>query len=153
MLKEEVTTLLNEIIEEKQSIFLIDFSVGSDNKIKIVIDGDKGVSLQDCMDVSRHVEHNLDREEVDFSLEVTSPGATEPIVHPRQYQKNIGRILQVTTSEDKIEGELTAVTANGLQLVWKAREPKPVGKGKITVKHEKEVLFEDVQEAKVMIKF
>lgn len=153
MLKEEVTTLLNEILEEKQSLFLIDFSVGSDNKIKIVIDGDKGVSLKDCMDVSRHVEHNLDREEVDFSLEVTSPGATEPIKHPRQYQKNIGRKLEVTTSENKIEGELTAVTANGLQLAWKAREPKPVGKGKVTVKYEKEILFEDIQEAKVMIKF
>ncbi|MCM5662033.1 ribosome assembly cofactor RimP [Galbibacter mesophilus] len=153
MLKERVTTLLNEVFEEKKSLFLIDFSITPDNKIKVIVDGDNGVTLKDCIAVSRHVEHNLDREEMDFSLEVTSPGATEPIVNNRQYKKNIGRKFQITTAEDKFEGELTAVTDEGIHLHWKAREPKPVGKGKVTVKYEKEIPFADIVEAKVMITF
>ncbi|QLE01391.1 ribosome assembly cofactor RimP [Galbibacter sp. BG1] len=153
MLKERVTALLNEVFDENKSLFLIDFSITPDNKIKVIVDGDKGVSLKDCMAVSRHVEHNLDREEQDFSLEVTSPGATEPVVNNRQYKKSIGRKFQVKTAEDKFEGELTAVTETGIQLKWKAREPKPVGKGKVTVKYEKEIPFADIEEAKVMITF
>ncbi|MCF8713353.1 ribosome assembly cofactor RimP [Joostella atrarenae] len=153
MLKERVTALLNEVLAENESIFLIDFSMTPDNKIKIVIDGDNGVTLKDCMTVSRHVEHNIDRDEHDFALEVASPGATEPVVHNRQYKKSVGRKLQVKTAEEKIEGELTAVTDNGIHLSWKAREPKPVGKGKVTVKYEKEIPFADIKEAKVMITF
>ncbi|MEL4308803.1 ribosome assembly cofactor RimP [Joostella sp. CR20] len=153
MLKERVKALLNEVFEEHQSLFLIDFSMTPDNKIKVIIDGDNGVTLKDCIAVSRHVEHNLDRDEYDFALEVTSPGATEPVINNRQYTKNIGRKFQVKTAEDKLEGELTAVTETGIQLSWKAREPKPVGKGKVTVKYEKEIPFEDIVEAKVMITF
>ncbi|EIJ38585.1 ribosome assembly cofactor RimP [Galbibacter orientalis] len=153
MLKEKVTALLNEFFEENKSFFLVDFSLTPDNKIKIIVDGDNGVTLKDCIAVSRQVEHNLDREELDFSLEVTSPGATEPIINNRQYNKNIGRKFQVKTAEDKFEGELTAITESGIQLSWKAREPKPVGKGKVTVKYEKEIPFADIVEAKVMITF
>ena len=153
MLKEKVTALLNEFFEENKSFFLVDFSLTPDNKIKIIVDGDNGVTLKDCIAVSRQVEHNLDREELDFSLEVTSPGATEPIINNRQYNKNIGRKFQVKTAEDKFEGELTAITESGIQLSWKPREPKPVGKGKVTVKYEKEIPFADIVEAKVMITF
>ncbi|MDG3583079.1 ribosome assembly cofactor RimP [Galbibacter pacificus] len=153
MLKEKVTALLNEVFEDDKSLFLIDFSITPDNKIKVIIDGDNGVSLKDCIAVSRHVEHNLDREETDFSLEVTSPGATEPIVNNRQFNKNKGRKLQVKTAEEKFEGELTNVAESGIALSWKAREPKPVGKGKVTVKYEKEIPFADIMEAKVMITF
>ncbi|MCX2681045.1 ribosome assembly cofactor RimP [Galbibacter sp. EGI 63066] len=153
MLKEKVATLLNEVFEENQSLFLIDSSVTPDNKVKIIIDGDQGVSLKDCIAVSRHIEHNLDREEVDFSLEVTSPGATEPVKHNRQFQKNVGRKFQVKTSEEKYEGTLTQVAENGIQLEWKTREPKPIGKGKVTVKYEKEIPFADIVEAKVKITF
>lgn len=154
MLKERVEELLNEVFAENESLFLIDFSVSPDNKIKVIIDGDAGVSLNDCILVSRHVEHQLDRDETDFSLEVTSPGAAEPIVHPRQYNKNVGRKLQVkTTGGETVEGNLVAVSEEGVTLEWKQREPKPVGKGKRTVTIEKEILFSDIAEAKVMIVF
>ena len=58
-----------------------------------------GLPLKDCMKVSRAIEHNLDREEEDFSLEVASAGATSPLVLPRQYTKNIGRKLKVKPEE------------------------------------------------------
>ncbi len=153
-LKEKVEKLLQEAFIEHTSLFLIDLSVSPDNKIKVVIDGDEGVTLKDCISISRQVEHNLDREEQDFSLEVTSAGATEPIKNPRQYKKNLGRSLKVKTMDGtKVEGALTQVHEDSLVLTWKAREPKPIGKGKITVRKEQEIALSDIAEAKVIIKF
>lgn len=153
MLKEKVTALLNKALEAHPSLFLIDFTVGGDNTIRVVLDGDSGVTLQDCMAVSRAIEHNLDREEVDFSLEVTSAGATAPLQLPRQYKKNIGRKLKVRTGNEAVEGTLTETTDNSITLEWKAREPKPVGKGKVTVQKKQEIAFSDIEEAKVVLKF
>ena len=153
MLKNQVTTLLNDALEEDGSLFLIDFSITADNKIKVIIDGDDGVTVQDCMKISRAIEHNLDRDEVDFALEVASAGATAPLVLPRQYKKNIGRKMEVKTSETIIEGNLTAATEEGIILEWKTREPKPIGKGKVTVQKKQEISFSDIKEAKVILKF
>ena len=119
----------------------------------MVVDGDDGVPLKECVRISRHVEHNLDREEQDFSLEVTSPGATEPLMNVRQYRKHIGRTLKVVTGEDKFEGELVALDDELIQLEWKAREPKPIGKGKITVVKKATIEYKDIKEAKVKIIF
>ena len=99
------------------------------------------------------IEHNLDREEHDFSIEVTSAGASEPIVMPRQYPKNIGRKLIVKTSTENFEGDLTEANEESITLEWKAREPKPVGKGKITVQKRKEIAISEIEEAKVKLKF
>lgn len=153
MLKDQVTTLLNDALEEDGSLFLIDFSISVDNRIKVVIDGDDGVTVQDCMKISRAIEHNLDRDEVDFALEVASAGATAPLILPRQYKKNVGRKMEVKTSETTIEGNLTSATDDGIILEWKAREPKPIGKGKVTVQKKQEIDFSDIKEAKVILKF
>ncbi|MGB7392807.1 MAG: ribosome assembly cofactor RimP, partial [Pricia sp.] len=152
MFKDKVKTLLDDALNDDKSLFLIDFSVGGDSSIKIVLDGDNGVTLADCMKVSRAIEHNLDREEYDFSLEVTSAGATTPLTLPRQYPKNVGRKLMVRTEEETIEGNLTETTDKGILLQWKTREPKPVGKGKVTVQKEAQIEYSDILEAKVIVK-
>jgi len=105
------------------------------------------------MKISRAIEHNLDRDENDFSLEVASAGATAPMVVPRQYKKNVGRKLQVRTEEDTYEGSLSAISDEGITIEWKAREPKPIGKGKVTVQKVKEIGFAEIKEAKVKLKF
>ncbi len=153
MLQERVEKLLEEAFQENNSLFLISHSISDQNHILIVIDGDEGVSVNDCIAVSRKIEHNLDREEIDFSLEVTSAGVSEPLKFPRQYRKNIGRNLEVRTNSNKFEGNLTSVDDVGITLSWKAREPKPVGKGKITVEKETKIAFEEIEEAKVVITF
>ncbi|MEM7484085.1 MAG: ribosome assembly cofactor RimP [Bacteroidota bacterium] len=153
MFKEKVTSLLDKALEGKPSLFLIDFTVENNNTIRVVLDGDEGVDLQDCMDISRAIEHNLDREEEDFSLEVTSAGATSPLELPRQYKKNIGRKLMVKVADEELEGNLTQATEDKITLEWKAREPKPVGKGKVTVQKKREIAFSDIHEAKVILKF
>ena len=137
--KKQVEILVQKALDENPSLFLIDFHLGLNHSIKVVLDGDKGVSLQECMRVSRAVEHNLDRETQDFSIEVTSAGVGEPLLLPRQYINNVGRKLEVTDSEGSVyTGTLDSVNQAGLCLSWKQREPKPVGKGKVTVKKTKE---------------
>ncbi len=153
MFKDQVKALLDKVLEENPGLFLIDFSVSASNSIKVVIDGDKGVTLEDCMMVSRAIEHNLDREETDFSLEVTSAGATEPLTIPRQYTKNIGRKMEVKTSQTTLEGTLQSASTDSITLEWKAREPKPVGKGKVTVVKKQVIPFSEIIKANVVLKF
>lgn len=154
MFRDTVKKLLDNGLSQREDLFLIDFDVVGDNAIKIVIDGDQGVLVEDCMFISRAIEHNLDREEQDFSIEVLSAGATSPLVNKRQYKKNIGRFLKVNTSDNNtIEGKLTEVNDEAILLEWKAREPKPVGKGKVTVNKQAELSYESISKAQVVIKF
>ncbi|WP_223034698.1 ribosome assembly cofactor RimP [Hanstruepera marina] len=153
MFRTTVENLLQKALDERKDLFLIDLSVGNDNAIKVILDGDNGVTVDDCVFVSRAIEHNLDREELDFSLEVASAGATEPLSHKRQYVKNIGRDLEVKTSNDVVKGSLVKATDKDITVQWKAREPKPVGKGKVTVQKEANIPIDSIVEAKVMIKF
>ena len=154
MLKNKVNELLQSVLEGNTHLFLIDFSIDSSNKITITLDGDNGVTVKDCMSISRAIDDNLDREEEDFSLEVASCGATSPLKLPRQYAKNIGRKLKVKLQENiKLEGDLTAADNEKITLEWKAREPKPIGKGKVTVQKVEEIAYNDIVEAKVVIKF
>ncbi|MCW8979933.1 ribosome assembly cofactor RimP [Altibacter sp.] len=154
MMREKVTQLLEQALEKNKSLFLIDYSISEVNHIRVILDGDKGVSVEDCIAVSREIEHNLDREEVDFSLEVMSAGVSEPLKLPRQYKKNVGRTLKLRTKDDNaFEGTLVSATEEAITLQWKAREPKPVGKGKVTVQKETVLPYKDIAEAKVMITF
>ena len=101
MNQEVVKQLLKEAIEENEELFLIELSFLADNKIYVEMDGDNGISLKECIRISRHIEHSLDREEEDFGLEVTSVDISKPLKVSRQYKKNIGRILKVKTVDSK----------------------------------------------------
>lgn len=151
--KEKVYQLLQEGLIEKPSIFLIDMTITESFKIIVTLDGDNGVVLQDCIDISRAIEHNLDREEQDFSLEVASAGVSSPLKHLRQYKKNIGRTLEVKTNTETIEAVLTYATDENIVLEWEAREPKKIGKGKETVQKRVEIPYSEIKEAIVIITF
>ncbi|WP_440120568.1 ribosome assembly cofactor RimP [Tenacibaculum sp. Ill] len=153
MNQERVKELLQEALQENESLYLIDLQFLAENKIKVIVDGDSGVPLSECIRISRNIEHNLDREEEDFSLEVTTPDIAQPLTVKRQYKKNINRILKVKTATEEFEGTLTEVTENTITLFWKAREPKPIGKGKHTVEKTKTLAYQDIKEAKVKIIF
>lgn len=153
-MRKKVAELLKRALQENDSLFLIDFTISETNHIRVIIDGDNGVTVEDCMLVSRAIENNLDREEVDFSLEVMSAGVSEGLKLPRQYSKNVGRDISIrTNASEKIEGTLVEVNEDAIKLTWKAREPKPVGKGKITVEKEAKLKYDEIAEAKVIITF
>ena len=152
--KEKVINLLSNALEENSELFLIELKFLADNKIYVEVDGDSGVSLKECIRISREIEHNLDREEDDFSLEVTSPDVANPLKVKRQYIKNMNRILDVKLRDNSaVQGELKGVTDNEIELEWKAREPKPIGKGKITVVKNATISYINILEAKVKIIF
>ena len=92
--KENIQKLLAEALSLQPDLFLIDLHIDDQSRVHVVLDGDNGVSLEQCIKVSRHIEHQLDREVHDFSLEVSSAGATHPLKMVRQYKKNIGRKRQ-----------------------------------------------------------
>ena len=151
--KEKVTTLLTEGLLEKPSIFLIDLIITDAFKVIVTLDGDNGVALQDCIDVSKFMDSNLDREEQDYSLEVASVGVGSPLKLIRQYKKNIGRTLIVKTSTEIIEAELVNANDDFVILSWKARELKKLGKGKETVQKELTLPYVDIKEAIVTVTF
>ncbi len=154
MLEEQVRSLLGAALEDRPDLFLIEWHITPSHQIRIVLDGDKGVNLDDCISISRSIEHQLDREDQDFSLEVSSAGASTPLTMPRQYGKHIGRKLKVRTKDgEEVEATLNEVRKQGIHLTWKAREPKPVGKGKVTVTKEKDIDFTEIEMATVILKF
>ena len=151
--KDKVYSLVTEGLIEKPSIFLIDLTITDAFKIIVSLDGDNGVLLQDCIDISRAIENNLDREEQDFSLEVASVGVGSPLKMVRQYKKNVGRTLIVKLATETIEAELVEANDNFIILSWKAREPKKLGKGKETVQKREEIPYTEIKEAIVTVTF
>ena len=151
--KEKINQLLVEGLAEKQSVFLIDLTITDSFKIIVTLDGDHGVALQDCIDISRAIEHNLDREEQDFSLEVASVGVGSPLKLKRQYKKNISRTLIVKLAAETIEAQLVDANDDFITLSWEAREPKKIGKGKETVQKLLEIPYSEITEAIVTVTF
>lgn len=152
--KEKVKDLLGKALEENPQLFLIDLDFSETNKISVVLDGDSGVNLQDCINVNRFLDNGLEGEEIEFSIEVASAGLSTPLKLVRQYKKNIGRTLKIkTVSQGDFEGILTEADEDGATLTWSAREPKEIGKGKVTVEKTLKISYTDIKEAVVIISF
>lgn len=150
----KVEQLVHEFLETRKDLYLVDLKISAGDDITVILDGDEGLSLQDCLDASRAVEFNLDREEHDFSLQVMSPGLSEPLKLPRQFKKNMGREIEVLlNSDEKIQGEVVAVDEDKVTIVLKYRRPKLIGKGKEDVVENKEIPYTEIKKALVVIKF
>jgi ribosome maturation factor RimP len=76
-----------------------------------------------------------------------------PLKYTRQYKKNIGRTLIVKWNSQNIEAILDDVNDDFITLVWKAREPKKIGKGKETVLKKQEIPYAEIKEATVTVTF
>jgi ribosome maturation factor RimP len=145
--------IIDEALALNESLYLIELSISVNNKVQVVIDGDNGVSLSETMRISRAINDNFDREVEDFSLEVSTPDIAHPLKVKRQYIKNLNRILKVKTEEEELEGTLVTADEDKIVLQWKAREPKLVGKGKVTVDKTVTLGYTEIKEAKVKILF
>lgn len=152
--RNKIEQLLNDFLAQREDLFLIDLKISAADDITVILDGDDGVSLQDCLDASRAIEFNMDREEHDFSLQVMSAGLSEPLSMPRQYAKNIGRDLKLLLNDSsETEGELVKADDEMITLILRYRKPKEVGKGKMDVVEEKEIPYSEIKKATVVIKF
>lgn len=150
---DKIESLVEEKIQGTNS-FVVKITVGAGNKIVILLDNDLGTSIDDCIQVSRHVEKNLDREVEDFELQVMSPGVDFPLTSVRQYKKNVGRSVKVKMVEGpSIEGELLSVTEEGVVVKTKTKERIEGRKSKRWVEREHPLSYDDIKETKVVISF
>jgi len=151
--KSEIVKLVEEKIEDTE-YYIVDIFVSSSNQIRVEIDGDKGVKINDCVDISRHIEGNYDREVVDFELTVSSAGMDQPFKILRQYQRYVGRIVEVkTTTGDKLKGILVSANEEAVVLEITRKEKIEGKKKKQLVTEKKIVPMEQVKETKVVISF
>lgn len=143
----EITGMIEEYLAGSDK-FLVEVLIKPSNKIYVFLDGDQGVTISNCVELSRHLESRLDRESEDFDLYVSSPGADHPFTMPRQYTKNTGRTLQVTLHDDNIvEGRLESIDPDGIVLFVKENKKKKIAA------ESKKLLFNQIKESKVIISF
>lgn len=148
---------IKKLAEEKLSgtpNFIVDISVKPGNKITILLDNDKGISISDCVNMSRYMEQSLDRGKEDFELNVMSPGLTEPFKTTRQYQKHINKQVEIITKENqKLTGKLLSVNNEGITLETKTKEKTEGKKSKQVIINNLPLTFNQIKETKVVISF
>ena len=154
VLNKILENLITDYFEKNPSFFLVDSNMNSSNKISIIIDGDQGVKISDCVSLGKYLRNNLVKELHDFSFEVSSAGLTSPLIYPRQFIKNLNRKLNIQSiNGEEFTGNLSEVNNDNVKIEWFSREPKPLGKGKISVLNNKSLLFNEIKEAKLIVEF
>ena len=143
---------LNGLLQQHPSHFLVEIRIKPTNNIKVFIDGDQGIALSDLIDYNRKLYKLLEESAMypdgDFSLEVSSPGLDEPLKLFRQYKKNEGRFVDITlTDGSKREGKLIDATEDGVVIEIES------GKGKKKEIKQETILFDQIKNTKIQIKF
>lgn len=134
--------------------FLVDVHVTPMNKIIVLIDSNGGVNIRQCVEVSRFIENSLDRETEDFELEVSSSGLDQPFKVLRQYEKNLGKEVDVKLADGKkIKGNLISATEEGITVQQITKERIEGRKAKQEVTKNFELKYPEIKETKVVIKF
>lgn len=155
--KKRVIALAEERIEElDKGLYIVEVKIGSGNHISVELDAEEGfVSIDDCISVSRNIEHNLDREKEDFSLEVASAGLDQAFRVLKQYKKNIGKEVKVKTLEHgkKVEGVLKEVSEEGIVIETKEKKRLEGKKKKVWVTEEIPFKYDEIKETKLIISF
>jgi ribosome maturation factor RimP len=130
-------------------IFLVDVRLSSTGRITVLIDRNEGVTIDDCVALSRHISHELGEEVGDFELNVSSPGLDMPLLVIEQYRKNEGRMVDVVSNDGSREkGTLMNVTHGGFDLRVDTKQKKKEVASVI-----RSFNFEDVKSVKVIISF
>lgn len=158
-IQEEVVRIYEENIPDPD-IFPVEITVhlGKQSKIRITIDGDEGVSAEQCASVSRRIGKILEETEVmkgPYNLEVTSPGVDKPLKLPRQYPKHVGRDLELSLKDtnEPVTGEFSALEEDEMIFI-EEKKVKVEGKKKKEIVHEeRRIPLSEITEAKVLISF
>ncbi len=138
---------------EGTNLFVVELTVGSNNKISLKIDGDDGVTIKDCVDVSRGIEHNLDRESEDFELDVSSFGIGQDFVNLRQYKKNVNKSVEIQLIDGTIKrGVLSSVTEEMLVLQEEVIKKNKKSK-KMLLGENIEIAMTDIKSTKCIVVF
>lgn len=144
--KLHVLELVDNELSKSEDKFIVGLKITTDNRIFIDIDGDNGINIDDCIALSRAIEGQLDRDEEDFELNVSSAGADSPLKTPRQYRRHIGRELSVVMPNgERLQGELTE--ADDSLFVIRTKGTKKIA----PVEHR--LSYRDIKTAQVVLQF
>jgi ribosome maturation factor RimP len=146
--KENIIHIVEELMAGSDN-FLVEILIQPVNRISVFIDGDHGVSIEDCRKLSRSIEEKLTQGTDVFELNVSSPGLDRPLKLFRQYRKNIGRGMEIVTVQgDKIDGILSGLNDSGVEITSSSKakkrqeEQKPIS-----------LPFKEIKVAKIKIDF
>jgi ribosome maturation factor RimP len=147
-----LTQKIETLLQGQPSHFLVDIRIKPTNNIKVFIDADEGMPLSTLIDYNRKLYKDIEESGMypddNFSLEVSSPGLDEPLKLHRQYKKNIGRFVEVLLNDTtKREGKLLEATEDGIVL------EAETGKGKKKEIKQETILFDNIKNTKIQIKF
>lgn len=149
----KIRSLIDSRIEGTD-YYILDLQIKPGNEIIVELESTGPVSISDCVDISRAIEHNLDREDEDFSLRVTSPGIDKPLRDRRQFVKNVGRHLKVKLEDGReTEGELTSADQDGIRLLTQRKERLEGKKKRILIEEELALAYPEIKQAKIKINF
>jgi len=152
--KKIVEELVNSRIDElNNGLFVVDISISANDVITVELDKwDGGVSVEDCLAVSRNIEHNLDREANDFELTVSSAGLDRPFRIKAQYEKNIGKELDITCKDGlKYQGILKKIDSDNIHIETVRKEKLAGTKKKEIVSEIMCIRYNNIKEAKLVI--
>lgn len=157
--KEQLEDLLNPILETS-NCFLVDIVLKPSKisqKVLILVDSDEGITISECTSISRRLAKQLEDLEVfenAYNLEVSSPGLDQPLILPRQFQKNIGRNLKISLkSGESFTGTLLEASVDAIKI----QLPEPKKKKTKAVVEEvsllRDIRLEDIAKALIEISF
>lgn len=151
--KETIIQLINDYIKQNESFFIVDVKISPYNNIEILIDSFNGITIQNCVSLSKFIESVLDKDECNFSLQVSSSGLSEPFKVFQQYEKYIGRSVNVYLKEGKkILGKiLNANKGEGITL--ETTTSKKIGNKKKQIIEQQSISFDEIDRTKVVISF
>jgi ribosome maturation factor RimP len=156
MIQEELIVQLVREKLEGTGKFLVEVKVKPSNKIHIFIDDEeKGLAVGDCVELSRFIESQLNREVEDFELEVSSPGLDQPMLVFKQFIKSIGRQVAVIQKDGiKHVGKLIAADEQGITVEKTTRERTDASKKKKELITEHiQIRFPEIKETRKMVSF
>ena len=150
--KAKVTELVEEQLED--GMFLVGITVNERNIINVFVDSFDGITIAECIDISRHVEHSFDREIEDFELHISSPGLAESFKVKEQYIKYTKRKIEVVTGEDKkLEGNLIEVGDTDFLLETSSREKVEGHKKKQLIVKKHLLKYDEIKSTKAVVSF
>jgi len=151
--KEQIIEIVEKQLD-KQTQFLVEVTVNPGNKIFVAIDGYKGVSIDNCVELSRSIENNFDREIEDFELEVSSAGLSEPFRVIEQYKKNVGKQIEVLLKDGKkITCTLTSIVGNGINVEIEKQIKLEESKKKQKITEQQFIELEKIKHTKLILIF
>ena len=151
--KQQVIDLTNEWLADKE-YFLVDVVISKDDKITVEIDHAEGVWIEDCADLSRHIESSLSRETEDYELEVGSAGLGQPFKVVQQYQNHIGLEVEVLTKDGrKLKGILKDANDSDFTVTISKKEKPEGAKRPVLVEEDLQFTYDSIKYTKYIINF